>query len=185
MDQEEPHTDTLERYYRVTMDFRLLARPITPEVCQESLFFNANVSPEEEPVYLENVERLRRLYKLLLDNPKVLEEFLLYVITQEAGHFAYEGLTDAFNAKDEEELLAPLLQSMAEEDRRYFEECRQLQVLSENTELIAASFKVEWMGAEIGEMNRRLEGDIKRVEIVEQTKKRLIRDFSLQSRKNE
>jgi hypothetical protein len=35
------------------------------------------------------------------------------------------------------------------------------------------------MGAEIGEMNRRLEGDIKRVEIVEQTKKRLIRDFAL------
>jgi hypothetical protein len=183
MSQGEAETDALERYYRVTMDFRMLARPITPEVCQESLFFNAKVSPEEEPIYLENVERLRRLYKVLLDNPKVLEEYLLYVITQEAGHFAYEGLTDAFDAKDEEELLVPLLQSMVEEDRCFFEECRQLQALSENTELIAAAFKVEWVGAEIGEMNRRLKGDIKRVEIVEQTKRRLIRDFSSHQRK--
>jgi hypothetical protein len=140
MNQGAPDPNALEKHYRVTMDFRMLVRPITPEVCQESLFFNAKVSPEEEPIYLENVERLRRLYKLLLDNPKVLEEFLLYVITQEAGHFAYEGLTDAFDAKDEEELLVPLLQSMAEEDRRYFEECRHLQVLSENTELIASAF---------------------------------------------
>lgn len=183
MNQEEPATDTLEKHYRVMLDFRMLVRPITQEVCQESFFFKAKDSPEEEPIYHENVERLRRLYKLLLDNPKVLEEYLLYVITQEAGHFAYEGLTDAFDAKDEEELLVPLLESMAEEDRQYFEECRQLQALSENTELIAAAFKVEWVGAEIGEMNRRMTGDIKRMEIIKQTKTRLIRDFTLLHRR--
>jgi hypothetical protein len=178
MDREAPETDTLEKHYRVTMDFRMLVRPITPEVCQESFFFKSKCSPEEEPIYRENVERLRRLYRLLLNNPKVLEQYLLYVITQEAGHFAYEGLTDAFDAKDESELLLPLLEDMEEEDRRFFEECKELQVLSENTELIAAAFKVEWLGAEIAEMNRRMKGDIKRAEIVEQTKKRLIKKLN-------
>jgi hypothetical protein len=174
MDQEEPHTDTLERYYRVTLDFRLLARPITPEVCQESLFFNAKVSTEEEPIFEENVERLRRLYKLLLNNPQALQQYLLSVLIQEVGHFAEDGLMDAFDAKEEDEILIPLYKSMREEDVRFFEECRELKALSDNTELIAAAFKVEWEGAEIVEMNRMMEGDIKRAEIVEQTKMRLI-----------
>jgi hypothetical protein len=183
MNQSETDTETIEKHYRVTLDFRMLVRPITPEVCQESFFFKAKCSLEEEPIYRENVERLRRLYKLLLNNPKVLEQYLLYVITQEAGHFAYEGLTEAFDAKDEEDLLLSLFQSMAEEDQRFFEECRELKALSENTELIAAAFKVEWLGAEIGEMNRRMTGDVKRVEIVEKTKLRMIRDFALTQRK--
>ena len=174
MNNEEHDTETQELHYRVTMDFRMLIRPITPEVCQESLFFKAECKPEEEPIFKENVERLRRLYKLLLKNQQALEQYLLYVLIQEAGHFACDGLMDAFDAKDEDEILAPLFKNMAEEDVHFFEGCKELQALSDNTELIAAAFKVEWEGAEIAEMNRKLEGDIKRAEIVEQTKTRLI-----------
>ncbi len=174
MNSDEHETETMEMHYRVTMDFRMLIRPITPEVCQETLFFNGKCAPEEEPIFEENVERLRRLYKLLLDNPQALEQYLLYVLIQEVGHIADEGLMDAFDAKEEDEILIPLINNMAEEDMRFFEECRELKALSDNTELIAAAFKVEWEGAEIGEMNRRMEGDIKRAEIVEQTKMRLI-----------
>jgi hypothetical protein len=72
----------------------------------------------------------------------------------------------------------PLLKSLSEEDARFFEECRELNALGENTELIAAAFKVEWIGAEIGEMNRRMAGDVKRAEVVEQTKTRLIRSLN-------
>src|SRR4051794_19420171 len=165
------------------MDFRMLIRPITPEVCQESFFFKSKDTPADEAALQENIERLRRLYKLLLNNQKALEQYLLYVLIQEVGHFSCDGLMDAFDAKDEDEILVPLFKSMAEEDVRFFEECREVKALSDNTELIATAFKVEWLGAEIGEMNRRLTGDIKRAEIVEQTKTRLIRDFASQHRK--
>lgn len=174
MNQGELDTDVLEKHYRVILDFRMLIRPITPEVCQESLFFKAQCTPEEEPIFEENLERLRRLYKLLLKNPQALEQYLLSVLIQEVGHLADEGLMDAFNAKDEDEILVPLYNSMAEEDVRFFEGCRELKAFSDNTELIATAFKVEWEGAEISELNRRMAGDIKRAEIVEQTKLRLI-----------
>jgi hypothetical protein len=105
----------------------------------------------------------------------VLEAFLLSVLTQEAGRFAYDGLTDAFDAKDEDELLVSLYNSMAEADVRFFEECRDMNAFAENTELIATAFKVEWIGAELMEMCQRMAGDVKRAEIVQQTKTRLIK----------
>lgn len=174
MNSDEQDTETQELHYRVTMDFRILIRPITPEVCEETLFFKAQCTPEDEPVFKENVERLRRLHKLLLNNPRALEQYLLYVLIQEVGHIADEGLMDAFDAKEEDEILIPLYNSMADEDVSFFEECREVNALSDNTELIATAFKVEWEGAEIGEMNRRMTGNIKRAAIVEQTKMRLI-----------
>lgn len=39
----EDDGDTLERRYRVILDFRLLAREITPEVCAESFFLVMSV----------------------------------------------------------------------------------------------------------------------------------------------
>ena len=83
-------------------------------------------------------------------------------MTHDAGRFASEGLADAFDAREEDELLIPLYRGMAEEDARFFEECREVGALAENTELIAAAFKVEWVGAEVAEMNRRVSGDVGR-----------------------
>lgn len=173
-----PDAGALERHYRVTLDFRLLAREITPEVCQESFFFNSKSESAGEPHFQENVERQRRLYQLLLGNRPVLEEYLLSVITQEAGRFAYDGLADAFDAKEEEELLTPLYKGMAEVDTRFFEECRGMGVLAENTELIERAFEVEWVGAQVEEMSRRIEGDVRRAEVVERTKSRFIRKLN-------
>lgn len=97
---------------------------------------------------------------------------------QEVGRYTDDDLMDAFDAKEEDEIedeiLVPLYKSMAEEDVRFFEECRELKALSDNTELIAAAFKVEWEGAEIGELSRRMTGDVKRAKIVEQTKMRYL-----------
>ena len=169
---------TLERHYRVTLDFRLLVRAITPEVCQESFFFHDKSPSAGGPHIRENIERQRRLYELLLSNRPALEEYLLTVLTQEAGHFAYQGLADAFDAKEEEEILTPLYKGMAEEDVRFFEECREMNALGENTELIEKAFKVEWVGAEVEEMSRRIVGDVKRAEVVARTKSRFIRKLN-------
>ena len=168
---------TIERHYRVTLDFRVLAREITPEVCRESFFFNDENASAGKPHFRENIERQRRLYRLLRDNRQVLEQYLLSVLTQEAGNFVYDGLADAFDAADEDELLVPLYKRMSKEDGRFFEECRELGALDANTELIATAFKVEWVGAEVTDMNRRVLGDVNRAEIVERTKTRLIRTF--------
>jgi hypothetical protein len=174
----EPDADTLERHYRVTLDFRLLAGGITPELCWESFFFHDEGRQEEEPQPGENVERQRRLYRLLRDDKHVLERYLLSVITSEAGRYAADGLADAVGTEDEDELLVPLFKGMVEEDARFFEECRQMGALAENTELIMTAFKVEWVAAEVEEVNRRVVGDVKRAEVVERTKTRLIRKLS-------
>jgi hypothetical protein len=174
----EPDADTLERHYRVTLDFRLLAGEITPELCRESFFFNDKGGQEGEPQPDENVERQRRLYRLLRANSNVLEQYLLSVITSEAGRYASDGLADAVGAEEEGELLVPLIREMAEEDAQFFEECRQIGVLAENTELVAQAFKVEWVGAEVEEVSRRVVGDVKRAEVVEQTTTRLIKKLN-------
>lgn len=169
---------TLERHYRVTLDFRLLVRVITPEVCQESFFFHDGIPSAGEPHFRENIERQRRLYELLRNNRPMLEEYLLTVLTQEAGHFAYQGLADAFDAKEEEEILTPLYKGMAEEDVRFFDECGEMNALGENTELIEKAFKVEWIGAEVEELSRRIAGDVKKAEVVARTKSRFIRKLN-------
>lgn len=179
MSSGEADIETLERYYRVTLDFRVLVRGLTPEVFRESFFFNERRAAGDDPDRRENIERQWRLYELLRNNQPVLEQYLLSVLTQEAGSFAYQGLADAFDAGDEDELLVPLYRRMMEGDANFFEECRRLGALAENTELIAAAFKVEWTGSEVMEMNRRLEGDVKRAETVERTKTRLIRKINL------
>ncbi len=178
MEHTGPDAGTLERHYRVTLDFRLLVRAITPEVCQESFFFNDRSPSAGEPHFQENVERQRRLHALLLSDRPALEEYLLSVLTQEAGCFAYQGLGDAFDAKEEEEILTPVYKGMAEEDVRFFDECGEAGALGDNTELIERAFKVEWVGAEIEEMSRRLEGDVMRAEAVAQAKSRFLRKLN-------
>jgi hypothetical protein len=185
MNNGETDANLLERHYRVTLDFRVLVMPITPEVCRESFFFNEERASAGEPDFLENVERQRRLYGLLRSNQPALEQYLLSVLAQEAGRFASDGLTDALDLTDEDELLVPLYRTMAKEDAEFFEECRGLGALAENTELIAAAFEVEWVGVEVGEMNRRVVGDVERAEIVERTKTRLIRTFNSIQRQSE
>ena len=177
MNHDEYETDTLEMHYRVTLDFRMLVRPITPEVCQESFFFNDQSKSAGEPDFQENIERQRRLYQLLRNTRPLLDQYLLSALTQEAGNFVYEGLPAAFDVKDEDEVLGQLYQSIAEEDVRFFKECRELHAFAENTELIGTGFKVEWVGAEVAEMNRRVVGDVKRAEIAERTKNRVLRKF--------
>lgn len=175
MGSSESDVDTLERHYRVTLDFRLLAREITTELCQESYFFSEKRDSADEPYYRENIDRQRRLYALVRNNREVLEQYLLSVLAQEVGNFVYEGLADALDVQDEDDLLITLYRGMEEEDARFFEECRQLNALAENTELITMAFKVYWVGAEVEEMSRRVVGDVKRAEVVEHTKARLIR----------
>jgi hypothetical protein len=169
---------TLDMHYRVILDFRILVRDITPEVCQESFFFNGKSLLAGEPDFQENIERQQRLYKLLRNNRELFEQYLLSTLTQEAGTCVYESLPDAFAVKDEDEILVPLYKSMAEEDVRFFDECLEMGALDANTELITMAVKVEWMGAEVEEMNRRMIGDVKRAKIVEKTKMGLMRHLN-------
>jgi hypothetical protein len=178
MNRDEHETDTLEIHYRVTLDFRMLVRAITSEVCQESFFFNDQSKLAGETDFQENIERQRRLFQLLRDNRTLLEQYLLSALTQEAGNCIYESLPDAFDIRDEDEILMSLYKSMAAEDVRFFDECKELGALDANTELITTAVKVEWVGAEVEEMNRRIAGDVNRAEVVERTKARLIRKLN-------
>jgi hypothetical protein len=75
MSSEEPEAGTLERHYRVTLDFRLLVREITPELCRESFFFNEEKYSADDPDFREMVGRQRRLYALLRKDRRVLERY--------------------------------------------------------------------------------------------------------------
>jgi hypothetical protein len=175
MSIEEHETETLEKHYRVTLDFKVLVRDITPEVCQESFFFNNESDSSGEPYYQEIIERQRRLYYLLRNNPSLLDQYLLTALTLEAGSCVYESLPDAFDVREEEEILVPLYKSMEKEDVRFFDECREMKAFDENTELISAAVKVEWVGAEVQEMSRRITGDVKMAKIAEKTRLRFMK----------
>jgi hypothetical protein len=84
---------------------------------------------------------------------------------------------------DEEEILVPLYKSMAEEDVRYFDESRENDVFDESVELISAAVKVEWVGAEVQEMSRRITGDVQKAKIIDQTEKRMMRHFTSSSQR--
>lgn len=169
--------DTLERHYRVTLDFRVLVRAINDEVLRESFFFNARGASAKEPGFRERIERQVRLYRLLRADQPILEQYLLSVLMQEAGNFVYEGLANAFDAADEDELLVGLYQGMAEEDASYFEECREISALAENTDLISTAFKVEWVGAEVLETGLKVAGDVRKAEAIERAKTRLLKQL--------
>lgn len=156
----ESDMESLERHYRLTLDFRLLLRPFTPELCRES-FFPSGTALAREPRSGEGVERQRRLYALLRKNKDVLERYLLTVVANEAAGFVFGGLAEAFGVAEDEDLLAPLYAEMSEEDAGYFEGCAGVGMLWESTDLVAKAFAVEWVGAECAEMNRRMVGDLR------------------------
>jgi hypothetical protein len=109
MNQEESKTDTLEKHYRVTLDFKMLIREITPEVCQESFYLGDKYKGEgedegeDEAELTERIDRQKRLYKLLREDKQAMEQYLLSVLTQDAARYASDGLTNAFKVKREEE----------------------------------------------------------------------------------
>lgn len=152
----EANTQSPERHYRITLDFRLLVRPVTPAACRES-FFDGGAGGQHPR---EEVERQQRLYALLLNNKQVLERYLLTVVAQEAAGFVFGGLAEAFGMAEDEDLLAPLYAQMSEEDAGYFEERAEAGMLWESTGLVAQAFAVEWVGAECTEMRRRVIGDL-------------------------
>ena len=88
----ESDVESLERHFRITLDFRLRLRPLTPEVCRESFFFKDENAAADGPDLRENVERQRRLLALLLKNERVLGRYLLTVVTQEAAGIVFGGL---------------------------------------------------------------------------------------------
>lgn len=178
MNKDESETGTLEKHYRVTLDFKMLVREITPEVCQESFYLNNKDKGEDEAGFNEQIERQKRLYRLLRQDRQAMEQYLLSVLAQDTERFTSERLISAFNLRKEEEVLAPLCQKMSKDDAKFFEECRAMGVLEANTELISTAFKVEWTGAEIAEMKSVLEGDLKRAEVIEETTISLIKSFN-------
>jgi hypothetical protein len=60
----------------------------------------------------------------------------------------------------------------------HFEERREMDTFAANTELIGTAFKVEWVGTDLEEMSMRVVGDVKRAEVVERTKTRLIKKLN-------
>jgi hypothetical protein len=162
MSNGEADMESLERHYRVTLDFRLRLRPITPEVCLECFFFKDENASAEQPQLRESVERQRRLYALLLKNERVLERYLLTVVTQEAAGVVFGGLAGAFGVAEDEDLLAPLYAQMSEEDGMYFKGSAGESLFWESAGPVAKAFGVEWVGAECAEMKRRVVGDLSR-----------------------
>lgn len=158
----EPDEEGLERHYRVTLDFRLRLRPLTPEVCRESVFFRDENASADGLRLRESVERQRRLLALLRKNERVLERYLLTLVTQEAAGVVFGGLAGSFGVAEEEDLLAPLYAQMSEEDARYFKGSAGEGLFWESAGPVAKAFEVEWVGAEWAEMKRRVVGDLSR-----------------------
>src|SRR5947209_18204827 len=97
MNQSTSKMEDIEKHYRVTLDFRVLIREITEDVCRESFFCYEESATADDPDFQELVERQRRLYSLLRNNEKVLKQYLLSVLTHEVENLVFDSLPDAFN----------------------------------------------------------------------------------------
>ena len=158
----ESDVESPERHYRLTLDFRLLVGPFTPEPCPDR-FFPSGSALAREVHSGEEVERQRRLYALLRENKEVLERYLLTVVVNEAANLVFAGLSEAFGLAEDRDLLAPLYAEMSEEEVRHFEGCVGAGRLWESTELVTKAFGVEWVGAECAELKQKVVGDLRKV----------------------
>lgn len=152
MSSGESDTDTLERRYRMTLDFRVL---VTDLRWQD----DGKGTADDRWHRRERTERQARLLRALLRDEAVLREFMTYLVTDRVcGHQESE-LGRVFGVRPEEEMLEPVYSKMSEDDAQFFREVVRDGLFMDNTWEFEESFAVGWTGANLSEVKWETEGD--------------------------
>ncbi|MCA1568295.1 MAG: hypothetical protein LC803_22150 [Acidobacteria bacterium] len=151
MSSSEPDTITVEKHYRMTLDFRVLVGDVSKDGVERD--------GDDAEGAREHLERQRRLLCALLRDERVLDEFMTYLVTDRVCSHPDSELDKVFGVKSEEEMLEPVFSALGEDDAQFFREVRQDGILWENTEQFECCFAVDWTGATLIEIAGKKEGD--------------------------
>ncbi len=150
MSSDEQDMQTVEKHYRMTLDFRVFIGEVIEVV-------TTNVDDEEYA--RERTQRQRRLLRALLSDEKTLADFMTYLITDLVCPHVDSNLGKVFGVEAEQEMLEPVYSRMGEEDARFFREVSEEGIFWENTKEFEMCFGVEWRGARIMEIKWEREGE--------------------------
>jgi hypothetical protein len=159
----------LEKRLSLTLEFRVTMREITRELVTE--YYAKRVNFDElmaSPDTWADAERQERLRLALLRDAQALDRFLAYLVAGEAEPDIHGHLMHVFAvAGEDEQVLRPVVAILDEEDRQYFEKALRDGVFFAATQLLHASFVVEWVRAYVTEVRLVAEGDVAAVAAVE------------------
>ena len=145
-----------DKRVRLTVDFKVSFREITPETVVRMYPARDLGQVLRDPVRMEDVARQGRLLRALLDDEEALRGFLACAVVDEVVSGDGDLLRRALGAKGEEEVLWPVIERLGGEDVEFYEGARADGGFEEQIELVLFSTPVECLGVRVAEVN---EGD--------------------------
>jgi hypothetical protein len=158
----------LEKRFSLTLDFRVTMREITREMVTEHYARRVNFDELlADPDTWADAQRQERLRLALLRDAQALDRFLAYLVAGETEPDIHGQLMHVFAvAGEDEQVLRPVVATLAAENRQYFEAALRDGVFFAATELLHASFVVAWVRAYVTEVRLVAEGDVAAVTAV-------------------
>lgn len=143
-----------EKRLRLTVDFKIIAGEITREFVEN--FYRDYVNYQEvmgNPLTWEIAARENRLLNALIRKDDVLDRYLAYAILSEVDPAKGSPLNELLGiVREEEEILEPVIRSLAKDDEEFFTRLIEEGRFRENTELFTCCIGIEWLSAELIEI---------------------------------
>lgn len=145
----EKRVGTGAKRIRVTAEFRISFREITPELYLET---NPRLDPEEARRDFEAMRRVgrqARLMRALLEDEEALRGFLASAAIAELVAGNGELLRRALRAESDAEVLRPVTESLGWGDSLFFDEARETEVFPDQIDLLLYGTPVKCLGIEM------------------------------------
>lgn len=152
----------VQKRLRMTLDFEVSYEEITEESLRE--FYRGSKNSEENLADEElwaNLSRQVRLQRALLEDEEAVRKYLTHVVITEVDWHLDSDLSEIFGVdprRAEEEILAPVIERLGEDDARYFRRVSAANELFEHIEVLDRSFRARWTAATLDEIISVAEG---------------------------
>jgi hypothetical protein len=142
----------VEKRVRLTVDFKVSFREITPEMVVEMYPARDLGEVLRDDAMLEHVERQRRLLAALLNDEEALRGFIACALIEEVASSDGRLLREALGVESEEQVLGPVIERLGGEDAKFYEGAREAGVFDDNIEMLFRSTPVKCLGARVAEV---------------------------------
>jgi hypothetical protein len=143
----------LERRVRLTVDFRVSFREITPETIVRMSPSHDAGEVRQDPPTMRDVGRQGRLLRALLDDGEALRGFIACAVIDEVTAGNGELLRKALGAKGNEEVLRAVTERLGGEDTEFYEGAREEGVFDEQIDMLIYNTPVECLGVRVTEVS--------------------------------
>ncbi len=150
-----------DKRVRLTVEFRVSFRDITPETLAE-VYAGGVVGLEEmrsDPAWQADMGRQRRVLQALLRDEEALRRFVACAVVGEIGSCEGERLRKALGVGRDEEALWPVIEALGGRDAKFYAAVRGEGKLRDYIELIFYSTPVEIVEARMEEVGEEVSGE--------------------------